>query len=209
MIRADEAVPRADRRPFILGVSGEGADLLHEGLQPGEQRVLEADLDVLVRNGMLSMDFGGHGTPNYTVTPEGRRYATWLMTKQGGGLDRSEDEIRRWLDGVGFRGRHPEAYARWESAESALWNPDEPQPTTVGHTCREALQLFASDLVRHTAAEVEANPNVASTVSRLRTAINASTLAPTLKSTRRSHYRVLGSRQRPCAAPRTRRTEGG
>ena len=94
-------------------------------------------------------------------------------------IERTEAIPRRYIADASFRDAYPEAYSKWAQAEDELWSEDrETRLTTVGHLCREAMQVFATSLVK-TQNIKDAQNNPANTVARLRVALKASTLAKT------------------------------
>src|SRR5262249_39946694 len=80
------------------------------------------------------------------------------------------------------------AYKKWLEAERLLWASDaQPQLTTIGHLCREAMQEFATALVeRHQPPNVDADK--AHDVARIKAVLDhrgaalGTTLKPFLKA---------------------------
>jgi hypothetical protein len=83
-----------------------------------------------------------------------------------------EKDVTGYLRGDVIASRYPEAYRLWLRAEQQLVSGRGENLTVVGHTAREALQSFASELVElHEVANAPADP--AKTVARVRSVIAA------------------------------------
>lgn len=160
---------RESREEFLVIKHWGGASIHHAGKAID---VEPADVRALVHYGFLvPVGVGGSGNEQYDLTPDGRRYYVWLKQQEGEPIERLELEIRRLLDVGSFLERHREAYDRWADAETKLWGADTAnQFTDIGLACREAVQLFITDLVRqHQPSDVESN--VEKTINRLHSVI--------------------------------------
>lgn len=109
-----------------------------------------------------------------------------------------------------FAVRHREASAKWRDAEALLWADDSARNlTTIGHLCREAMQLFVTRLIELHNVTTVAEDNPARTINRLHAVIEAwkpgigSRTAALLDAL----CRLLEGDQRLGAAPGARRTE--
>lgn len=72
-----------------------------------------------------------------------------------------------------FSARYSEAFAKWRDAEAVLWQDESVKNlTTIGHLCREAMQLFATRLIDLHGVK-GAEPDRAKTVNRLHSVIDA------------------------------------
>jgi len=108
----------------------------------------DGDIEVLAQAGLLNASYTRNNTLAFDVAPLGFRYYEHLMKSRGEATERVEENIFRYLDTSGFEKRHPEAFAKWRQAEQLLWSSEsESQHTTIGHLCREAMQLFVANLV--------------------------------------------------------------
>lgn len=171
VVEAWRSTPRTQRQKFVVAEAMGGAHLLHPGLPEQRSDVYVGDVEALAQAGLLNLSYGSSGTPQFDITPLGFRYYEYLRAASGKPTGRVEEAIRSYLDSQSFSGRYPEAHRKWAEAEQLLWSSDSAaQLTTVGHLCREALQLFVTTLVaRHGRDEVDNNP--AHTVARLRTVL--------------------------------------
>ncbi|MDQ3552848.1 MAG: hypothetical protein M3395_00345 [Chloroflexota bacterium] len=112
---------------------------------------------------------------NFTVyvTPLGFRFYERLRTQSAEPVTQLEDEIRRWLDGKAFADRHPRALAAWRAAMAGLWAADDQSAfRAIGGHCREAMQLYSTDLVKRL-EPADVDHDSAHTRNRLRAAVNA------------------------------------
>ncbi len=148
IVEAARRVPREARSAFLLTHTGNPDMLIHPRLPDTRLAVYPGDLKALAEAGLLRVSHSRGGSPFYDVNPLGFEYYRWLKTQSGEPVREAEAAMRLHLDSEGFRGRHPETYDKWVQAQSLLWGSEsQSQLTTVGHLCREAMQLFASDLV--------------------------------------------------------------
>jgi hypothetical protein len=145
MVEADRRVTPQEARSFIFIQTYGGSELLHRHFSGPVDKL---DLDELVAAGLLRPSMGSRGSSSYTVTNHGRTYYAAMKTAEGEAAEHVEAEVRHFLDSELFRKRHPTAYARWSEAEAAVWDAeDESALTQLGHVCREAMILFAADLI--------------------------------------------------------------
>jgi hypothetical protein len=166
MVEAERAVAPHERRAFLLIGSHGGDSLNHPGLR--REAVYPGDLRELAHWGLLRINYTSQGNEQFDVTGNGRQYYAWMKQQEGEPVEQVEAEVRRFLQAENFRHLHGRAYERWAEAEAALWEAETtPQFTDLGHACREAIQLFVTDLVeQHQPPDV--NPDLQKTVDRLR-----------------------------------------
>ena len=131
-------------------------------------RVPDGDIEALRYEGLLSFDGDG-----FTITARSvAMYQDWKTSHVEPAAD-IENTVQRYLDSGQFRARYPEAYARWKDAAVLLWGGDtEPELSTIGHKCREAMQAFATALLGLHGVQ-GANPDVAKTRERFSAVVNA------------------------------------
>lgn len=120
---------------------------------------LQNDIDHLIRRGLLSPSYDSN-TLTFVLSPEAFVYFEEMKAEMGQPVEQIVGTVRAYLDTAEFQRRHPEAYRKWVEAESLLWSADsDPQFTTIGHLCREAIQAFATELVdRFRPPNVESDP---------------------------------------------------
>lgn len=148
MVEAQRSLPRKQRRHFILSEMLDSTDLVHPA--PGRIELTKSDMDALEMQGLVYLAaIGGHGSPNYDITPEGYAYYEALRTRRGRPLLEVEEEVtRRFIEGEEFRRYHPGAWTKWTQAADKLWSQGwEKELTNIGHLCRETIQEFASELI--------------------------------------------------------------
>jgi len=175
MVEGERSLPGDQHGSFLLGATLGGSFLLHPflGERPGVRR---GDLETLADSGLLRRYVNSSGDPLYDITPQGRRYYAEMKRRDRAATAGIEQEIRSFLDADAFSRAFPDAYQRWREAEEALWGADDVgQMTRIGHTCREALQAFASALAeRSRVRDVPSDP--ARTVDRIRAVLNTPAL---------------------------------
>jgi hypothetical protein len=97
LVKATRAVPRHARHPFVLAKDMDGQSLIHNGL-PRNLEVSESDLKDLVETGLLRRGMSRKGTSNYEVRQGGFSYYDQLKRQRAGQVERTEGEVRRYLD---------------------------------------------------------------------------------------------------------------
>ena len=176
-VEAERRVPKEQRGTFIM------VKLAHRGhfiYSPSGIRFVgnPKDADILAKRGLIELShYGGKGSPNYYVTPEGHQYYK-EMKQSVRPTEAVEKEIRGYLSSDDFKGAYSTAFQKWSDAEARLWEEESSkQFTTIGLLCREALQEFVDALVRkYKPPDVDSNRK--HTVNRLCTVleIHSSTL---------------------------------
>lgn len=167
MVEAARKAPRDEREWYVFVTSG--GDVLQG---PGGQRqVILSDIHELERAGLLRHVPGTD--EGYLIPPEGYTQYAEMRREQGEPIERVEEQPRRFFDTQAFQAAFPRAYALWSEAEALLWSAESDADfTTIGHKAREAMQVFATELIeRHEPPEVE--PNLALVNRRLGAVIAA------------------------------------
>lgn len=183
IVEAVRNTPREERQKFLVIQLDGGVDFLHHsGMKKGENRIYYGDIEELGRQGLLAIGFGPRGTPNFDVTSLGFRYYEHLKRKRGEAVEHVGTTVREYLNSQEFRAKYPDAFAKWLSAEDLLWQTDtQPQLTTIGHLCREALQGFITILVeRYQPPDV--NTDKTKTAARLKAVLGTAQLGTTKKA---------------------------
>jgi hypothetical protein len=147
-VDAARNVPIEHRQKFLCVIPVGAAYVHHPGLPGANVRVYEGDLETLHEAGLIRLSKTSASSWVFDVTPFGFRYYSWLKTRAGQPIQHIETEVRAHLEADLFRQKYPMAYQKWSRAEGLLWTSDSMQQfTTVGHSCREAMQEFATALV--------------------------------------------------------------
>ncbi len=164
------SVAKDQKRKFVFDPSDSTLSR-HPGLT-GELHVYEGDLEAIERAGLVTIAHRANSS-QIDVTPEGLAYCRYLLSRSGEALNRLEDQPKRRAGMTNLPHRHPQSYAKWSEAEGLLWTEHWAQRlTTVGHLCREAMQLFAGELLNEVPNdEVKADPE--KTVARIRGVLTA------------------------------------
>lgn len=181
MVEGERSLPSNQHGKFLLIGTMEGYFLIHAHL--GERpEVRQGDLETLADRGLLRRGFGGKGTPNYEITPLGRRYYSETKRRAGASATIVEEDIHRYLDSDAFMGAFPDAYSRWLKAEQDLWRAeDEGALTEIGHICREAMQSFSLRLVER-AGISGTSTDPARTVERVRAVLGKADVGSTQRA---------------------------
>lgn len=168
---AYRSAPRADRE--FLWSRTAGGTHLHQPALPGRVAVEFNDLEVLRRFGLVSRRRGNRHSGVLNVTPDGLKFYEYLRKRQGLVVESVEATVRQLLDGSGFAAAHPGSSMKLNEATSLLWSPSvDRELSRIGHTCREAMQLFASELVARHRVE-GADEDRQHTVARIRAVLAA------------------------------------
>lgn len=182
LVEATRNVPRRERRKFFVAQSKDGTSILHNGLE-GNMDAYIGNIEALDAAGLISMSYGSRGTPNFYVTPLGFRYYEHLKHATKESTRRVTDHVRQYIEAEEFQQRYPNAWAKWQLAESSLWSSESQRRLTeIGHHCREAMQEFADTLVnRFDPPEVDSDK--AHTINRIKAVLGhrASQLGSTVK----------------------------
>lgn len=133
--------------------------------------VLGDDLSQLVKSGLLK-----YTTQNYVkgfdfvVTPSGFEAYDLVQRQMADRLGAVERGTTTYLRGDEIAKRFPTSFKLWLQADQAL-AAGASSPTVVGHTVREAMQVFATELLARHGVENGSPPT--NTVDRVRAVLDA------------------------------------
>lgn len=173
IVEEHRSVPRAQRDRFFVSNTQQGSYAWYPKASDAWQlRIVQADLEVLASCGWINPRYGDRMlVSGFSVTPNGLAAYEELKRRAGASVVQVEAEVRRYLDSEAFAARYPRAHEKWRQAEEPLWGTESQQAlTTIGHHCREAMQIFASELVT-TYPLPKAIPDPANTVERVRSVL--------------------------------------
>jgi hypothetical protein len=166
-VKAARATPRGEARRFRMIATLGGTFVQQAGLPGGQIDVYDHDVHTLGRRGFLEIRYAS-GVSSFDVTPEGFAYHDERIEAAGQPIERTELEMRTFLDSQWFRTSYPEAYDRWSGAEKFLQTDDTPSAmTAIGHLTREALQKSAEELGKQTGVDL-AHIESTKTIARLK-----------------------------------------
>ncbi len=138
-------------RLFISTSTSAGTNLnfLGQGSKRPFSGADEGSLADLTDWGLLRIDYGERGTPNYRVTGEGQRFYRHLMQGKGSAIDQIEEETRRVISGSEYAEAHPKAAHHLREAFDLLWSGrmDNPVVSELGDHLRKAVMDATTDLV--------------------------------------------------------------
>lgn len=160
LVEAWRNVQREQREQFLLTIDGGGTHILHPGLPGREMRVPDGDIETLEGEGLLNVTDYQRWSRSFILTPLASSLYKELQDRSGAPARQVEDKVMRYLDADAFQRSYPEAYRKWaEAAELLSASDSQKQLTTIGFLCREAIQEFATALVkRHHPDGVETDP---------------------------------------------------
>lgn len=170
LVEAGRSVPAEERDYFSFiplmqasMVDGNGTRL----------QVRDEDLDILNSCGftqIIKYHGDGHGY-NFFVTPSGTKAYREIHDAAQEATENVEGEMRDYLAAAAFRANYPESYERWSEVSEILWKAEtDTDYSMIGHKCRELMHVFISELIVRESV-TGADPDVAKTVSRLRTVL--------------------------------------
>ncbi len=170
MVEASRAVPRDQRHEFIFTRTMGGSGLIHNGMAAiGREQYQPhlGDLETLHERGLIRLRMIGKYDCSADLRPEGVHYYEHMKVRHGQPMMKTVAAAREYLETESFRRRHEASVTKWQEAERLLWSTDSQQAaTTIGHLCREAMQLFAGELLRSTG--VDGDPDLQKTANRVR-----------------------------------------
>lgn len=172
LVETERSAPE-DRRTtwIVLQRMSAKATFLYDGAKNGHVYGHLRDLDELAAVGFVAVSWSGQNR-TFHVTPLGFKYYEYLMS-EAAPAETLEAKVQQYLSSAEFSSEYREAFAKWSQAQTLLWASDsQAQHTTIGHLCREAMQLFCDALVlKHKPVGVEADK--AKTAARLRSVLAA------------------------------------
>jgi hypothetical protein len=154
LVESERDVPRDQREWWVASMAG--GDIL---IGPwGQREVPLPDVYELEYAGLLRRL--PNGDNNFVISPQGRSHYAERRHHDGAPAERVEVELRRFLDDRAFRAAYPAASGLWSDAEALLWPADSDRElTTIGHKAREAMQMFATEVVeRYKPPQVDPDP---------------------------------------------------
>ncbi len=164
-----EAFPDGSKgNEFLIVLAGPSVFVMFDqGPQPTIPSVSAAE--ALARAGAILLTQSRTGGYRGSITSLGYAVASEATDEVG----HQEAARATYLDGDAFRTRHPRAYDAWRRAAARLEShPDHLGIRGAGADCREAIQIFADDLVRAYGL-MDQVPDVSKTKNRIRTVIES------------------------------------
>ncbi len=174
IVEAARTIPadKRDRFYFTKTESGESW-IRHNALPNWTPDCYEGDLLILSQNGLLNLYYNRVRISGFDVRPEGFRHYENMKQEGNQPTQHVEDEIHLYLNSDQFKNSRKMAFEKWSIAETLLWKTDsEKQLTSVGHSCREAMQEFVESLVEQFKPS-ESPQSKTLTVNRLKAVIQS------------------------------------
>lgn len=141
-------------------MSGTSLTFTGEGTRRQFESVDVGALQDVVSYGLLHVEYGRRGTPNYRVSGEAQRLHRWLTEAQGSPLAQTEHEIRHVVDSDAFAAAHPAGSHHLREAFALLWSgrTDEPTVSEIGDHLRKALMDATTEVVGSAAGGAQEKP---------------------------------------------------
>lgn len=144
-VEAHRSVPSELRGAFIASRTNNRpqAEFFHSRRRDLNFLGSMSDAEILADAGLLRMSYNQQGSPLFSVLPQG---IDVYQKKKGSSppLDAVSDDLPKFISSAEFRAIHEAAFTKWERAAELLWAADSVQHlTTIGHLCREALELVS------------------------------------------------------------------
>lgn len=166
LVEAGRNVPREQRQFFVVAYLGTGEVI--EGVSLSEPiPATSYDVGFLIRQGLLYATNYGRGSITFVVTPEGNAFYERYKQHAGAPAIQLEEDVRQYFDSDRFKARYPQTHRLWSTAAESIWAADSvSQLTTIGHQVREAMQMFATELVERYQV-TDTNPDPTKTLDRI------------------------------------------
>ncbi|HEX8102157.1 MAG TPA: hypothetical protein VF533_06085 [Solirubrobacteraceae bacterium] len=159
------------QREFSYGYEEFGGGDFISGADGYELPAIWNDLSKLVQAGLLEWTTQGSLGYRFVVTAKGEQAYREASRVTADRLTGVEEAVTGYLRGDQIAARYPRAYKRWLDAEQLLVSGRREDLTVVGHTAREAMQLFSSELISLHGPS-DASPDPSKTVQRVRSVIS-------------------------------------
>ncbi len=175
LVDAAQSVTRSHPAKFMVVGTWGGNTLRHPGLPAGSISDFdESDLRDLIEGGLLRITNGDETLKTFELRREAFDAYDHAHRDADAPVAAQERLVVERVSSDAFAARHREASARWRDAEALLWDDDSVRNlTTIGHLCREAMQLFVTRLIElHNVTGVEED-DPARTINRLHAVIDA------------------------------------
>ncbi len=173
IVEEHRSTPRAQRDRFFVSNTMGGSYAFYPKARDGwKLRIVQSDLEVLASYGWINAHYSDRMMiDRFSVMPEGLAAYEEIKRRAGAPVAQVEAEVRRYLDSDEFIARYPGSHEKWSQAEEPLWGSESPRElTAIGHHCREAMQVFASELVtEYPPDQVDLDPT--HTVARVRSVL--------------------------------------
>jgi hypothetical protein len=169
-VEASRSVPTAEREPIrLIGADGFNQLIVyHPGVsQSNPPYVYPGDVDTLGEAGLLRVSRHGYHDRTVEITPLGRAYVDQYIAHQLAPVERVVSPPREYVATAEFERAYPGVFAKWSRAEELLLEEDSVRHlSTIGHLCREAMQLFVDALARQ--LSIDLTSDLSKTVARMK-----------------------------------------
>jgi hypothetical protein len=166
LVEATRKVERRDRYFITISALGMGDMIQGPGLD-GRILAPSTDVEFLSHAGLVHIKQVQSGTIEFVIAPAGFSFYEEYKQRSAEPVEQVEDDVQAYFDSERFKSSYPAAYRLWSEAAKSVWHAESPSElTAIGHTAREAMQAFATELVqKHNPPDV--NPDPAKTLDRV------------------------------------------
>lgn len=173
MVEAERRLPKGKRHEFSLIPEHGRFTLAHPGFPNKDIQIHLPDLDWLFKNYFVNKSREDqYGTALY-VTPLGIKKYGLLKRLRTEPVENIERSIQKRLGSENFHNRNPIVQSCLERAEKSLWiSTTKSEFTSIGHSCRDALQEFANSALTRSKA-TSYDPDISHFVNRLKTVLDS------------------------------------
>jgi hypothetical protein len=165
LVEATRKVPRQERYFLVIKTLG-GEHLQGAGLDT----VLNApgsDIEFLSQAGLVHINNRDQYSFGFVITPAGFAFYDETKRRSSEPAVQIEQDAQAYFDSEQFRTIYPTAHRLWANAAESVWRAESTNSlTAIGHSLREAMQAFATEMVEHYKPE-HVNPDVTKTLDRV------------------------------------------
>lgn len=173
-VSAARSVPRSQRGGFLAIQTLGGSSIDHPGLPGGQiEDYDEGDLRDLTETGFIRVTQVGRAEQEFELRQTAFAAYDEAHRNAAKPVDAQEQLAMAHVRSDVFSARYSAAFAKWQDAEALLWQTESTESlTTIGHLCREAMQLFTTRMIELHKVQ-GATPDPAKTINRLHSVIDA------------------------------------
>jgi hypothetical protein len=173
LVEAARAMPRSQRGDFMALRTFGGSSIHHPGLPGGVvEGYDEGDFRDLIESGFVRVTNRGSNEEMFDLRREAFDSYDAAHRNADAPVTAQENLAIEHVSSDAFAARYRAALSKWRNADALLWEDDSARNlTTIGHLCRESMQLFVTRLIElHDVSTAESDP--AKTINRLHSVID-------------------------------------
>jgi hypothetical protein len=165
LVEATRKVSRQERYFLVIKTLG-GEHLQGAGLDT-VLAVPSSDIEFLAHAGLVHINKRDQYSFSFVIAPDGFQFYDEVKRRSSEPVVQLEADVRTYVDSQRFRAMYPNAHRLWSQAAESVWSAESTSSlTAVGHTLRESMQAFATELVAHH-KPANVNPDPTKTLDRV------------------------------------------